>query len=72
MDGPFTESKELVAGYTLIQVGLRAEALRWAERFPNPGDTDGEIEVRQLFELDDFQPSEAIERFREMRLDRHV
>jgi hypothetical protein len=68
IDGPFTESKELVAGYTLIQVKSREEAMEWARRFPNPAGEgrEGEIEVRQLFELDDFEPSEAVERFREM------
>jgi len=68
VDGPFTESKELVAGYTLIQVKSREEAKEWARRFPNPAGEgkDGEIEVRQLFELEDFAPSQAIERFREM------
>jgi hypothetical protein len=67
-DGPFTESKELIAGYTLIQVKSRAEALEWTKRFPNPvGEgLDAEIEVRQLFELEDFGPSEAVDRFREM------
>jgi len=53
-DGPFTEAKELVAGYTLIQVKSREEALEWARRFPNPGLTDGEIEVRQLYEPEDL------------------
>jgi hypothetical protein len=68
VDGPFTETKELIAGYTLIQVRSREEAMEWARRFPNPagGDKDGEIEVRQLFELEDFTPSESIDRFREM------
>ena len=66
VDGPFTETKELIAGYTLIQVKSREEALEWARRFPNPALGDGEIEVRQLFELDDFEPSPAIERFREL------
>jgi len=68
IDGPFAESKELVAGYTLIQVKSREEALEWARRFPNPAGAGkaGEIEVRQLFELDDFGPSEAADRFREM------
>jgi hypothetical protein len=66
IDGPFAETKELVAGYTLIQVKSREEALQWTQRFPNPANVDGEIEVRQLFELDDFAPSEVIERFREM------
>ena len=67
-DGPFAETKELVAGYTLIQVKSRAEALEWAKRFPNRAGEgkEAEIEVRQLFELEDFGPSEAIERFREL------
>lgn len=68
VDGPFSEAKELVAGYTLIQVKSRAEALEWARRFPNPHDEDGEIEIRQLFELEDFTQGEAIERFREMEM----
>ena len=68
IDGPFTEAKELVAGYTLIQVKSREEALEWARRFPNPALADGEIEVRQLYELDDFGPSEAVERFRKLDL----
>ena len=68
VDGPFTESKELVAGYTVIQVRSRDEALEWTRRFPNPmGENgDAEIEVRQLFELDDFSPSEAVGRFGEV------
>jgi hypothetical protein len=67
-DGPFAEAKELVAGYTLIQVKSREEAMEWTRRYPNPaiGGGEGEIEVRQLFELEDFGPSEAVERFREM------
>jgi hypothetical protein len=68
IDGPFTESKELIAGYTMIQVKSREEAMEWTRRFPNPAvdGKEGEIEVRQLFELEDFGPSETIERFREM------
>jgi hypothetical protein len=68
IDGPFAETKELIAGYTLIQVTSREEAVEWARRFPNPSIDRGkaEIEVRQLFELEDFGPSEAVERFREM------
>ncbi len=68
VDGPFTESKELIAGYTLIQVKSREEALEWAKRFPAPfGEhTDCEIEVRQLYEIEDFGPSEAAERFRDL------
>jgi hypothetical protein len=58
LDGPFTESKELLAGYTLIQVRSRDEAIEWSRRFPNPT-PDGsacEIEVLQLFEAEDFAP----------------
>ena len=68
VDGPFAETKELVAGYTLIQAKSREEAIEWTRRFPNPSidGKAGEIEVRQLFELEDFGESEAVERFREM------
>ena len=68
IDGPFAETKELIAGYTMIQVKSREEAIAWTKRFPNPAGTGklGEIEVRQLFELEDFGPSEAIERLREI------
>jgi hypothetical protein len=68
VDGPFTEAKELIAGYTLIQVKSREEALEWARRFPNPSidGKEAEIEVRQLYELDDFAPSAARERLREL------
>lgn len=67
-DGPFPETKELIAGYTIIEVGSREEAIEWARRFPNPAGPDGtaEIEVRQLFELDDFEQGPAIERFRKL------
>jgi hypothetical protein len=56
IDGPFTESKELIAGYTLIQVRSRDEALEWTRRFPNPvGEgLSAEIEVRPLYEEADF------------------
>ncbi len=68
IDGPFTEAKELIAGYTLIQVKSREEALEWTIRFPNPvGEGQpAEIEVRQLYELEDFSPSDAISRFRDI------
>ncbi|MGH8697097.1 MAG: YciI family protein, partial [Burkholderiales bacterium] len=67
-DGPFAETKELIAGYTLIQAKSREEALEWAKRFPNPagGGKECEIEVRQLFELEDFGSSEALDRFRDI------
>jgi len=72
IDGPFAETKELIAGYTIIQAKSRQEAIEWTKRFPNPaGDgKEAEIEVRQLFELEDFGPSEAVERFREMEVAR--
>ena len=70
IDGPFAESKELICGYTLIQTKSREEAVEWARRMPNPYGkrVDGEIEVRQLYELDDFEPGDAVERFRKMDL----
>ena len=68
VDGPFAETKELVAGYTIIQAKSREEAIEWTRRFPNPAVDGGEaeIEVRQFFELEDFAPSESIGRFREI------
>jgi hypothetical protein len=67
IDGPFTESKELIAGYWLIQVKSKEEAVAWALRAPNPHPEGAEtnIELRQLFELDDFAPSEAVEKMRD-------
>lgn len=72
VDGPFAETKELIAGYTLIQVRSRDEALEWTRRFPAPfgAEMDCEIEVRPLFELDDLTPSDAVERFRELHVGR--
>ena len=69
IDGPFAETKELVAGYTLIQVRSREEALEWSRRFPNPvgPGQDAEIEVRQLYELEDFNAPEPLtDRFRDI------
>jgi hypothetical protein len=54
IDGPFTESKELIAGYWLIQVNSIEEAIEWVKRCPNPTGTESEIEIRQVFELADF------------------
>jgi hypothetical protein len=64
-DGPFTEAKELIAGYTIIQVRSRDEALAWTKRFPNPmgENAQAEIEVRQLYEPGDFGPDTEVERF---------
>lgn len=62
--------EELIAGYTLIQVRTREEAQEWTRRFPNPAIDGGEaeIEVRQLFELEDFGAGDAVERFRELEI----
>ncbi|MEO6972477.1 MAG: YciI family protein [Rhodoferax sp.] len=67
VDGSFAEAKELIAGFTTIQVRSREEALEWSRRFPNPvgENAPAVIEVRQLYELDDFAPSAQVERFRE-------
>jgi hypothetical protein len=72
VDGPFTETKELIAGYTLIQVRSREEALEWSRRFPNPAGRGKQavIELRQLIELDEFPPSDALDRFKQMDADK--
>ncbi|MFG0230392.1 YciI family protein [Achromobacter sp. 413638] len=67
LDGPFAETKELIAGYTMIQARSREEAMQWALRFPSPFPGQPcSVEVRQLYELEDFAPSPAIERFRDI------
>ena len=68
IDGPFAETKELIAGYTLIQVQSLQEAIEWTKRFPNPAEQGGEaqIEVRPLYELEDFGDSATLDRFREL------
>ncbi|MBX9846339.1 MAG: YciI family protein [Xanthobacteraceae bacterium] len=67
IDGPFAETKELIAGYWLIQVKSKEEAIEWMKRCPNPHNEDGEIEIRQVFELDDFTPGDAIEHHRALQ-----
>lgn len=54
MDGPFTEAKELVAGYWVIEVKSREEAVEWVKRIPAPHDIEFDVEVRQVFEAEDF------------------
>jgi hypothetical protein len=63
IDGPFAETKELIAGYWLIKVNSKEEAIEWAKRCPSPhgGAAEGQIELRQLFELEDFGPCPGIE-----------
>jgi len=53
-DGPFTEAKELIAGFWLIEVKSKDEAIEWVKRCPNPTGTESEIEIRQVFEAADF------------------
>ena len=67
IDGPFAETKELIAGFTMIEVNSKEEAIDWVKRWP-PRDGDGEVEleIRQVFELDDFAPGGAVERHREL------
>jgi hypothetical protein len=56
IDGPFTEAKELIAGFWLIPVKSKEEAVEWVKRCPNPLEGDAEIEIRQVFEASDFGP----------------
>lgn len=67
-DGPFAETKELIAGYWIIKVNSREEAIDWARRIPPPHGEgeETEVEIRQIFELDDFAPSWAIEQHRRL------
>src|SRR4026207_1879985 len=57
IDGPFAETKELVAGYWLWKVKSKEEAIEWVKRCPNPTGADAEIEIRQVFEAEDFGPA---------------
>jgi hypothetical protein len=67
IDGPFAETKELIAGYWIIKADSLAEAIAWATRAPNPsGNEESEIEIRQFFEMEDFAPSPAVERALEL------
>lgn len=66
VDGPFSETKELIAGYWIIQVKNKAEAVEWMMRCPNPYNEDGVIELRQFFELEDFGESPAIDHHRQV------
>ena len=66
VDGPFAETKELIAGFWLIQVKSKQEAIEWIKRCPNPHEGESEIEIRQIFELEDFGDSEAVEHHRRL------
>lgn len=54
VDGPFAETNELIAGFWMIQVESKEEAIEWVKRCPSPPDGEAEIEIRQVFEADDF------------------
>jgi hypothetical protein len=73
LDGPFAEAKELIAGFWMIQVKSKEEAIEWAKRVPfgvNPETAgEGEIELRQVFELDDFGPCPAVEAMRKLGME---
>ncbi|MDM0115590.1 YciI family protein [Variovorax sp. J22R133] len=56
VDGPFAEAKELIAGYWIFQVKSREEAIEWVRKCPNPFEGESEIEIRQVYELEDFGP----------------
>ena len=56
IDGPFTETKELIAGFSILQVKSLAEAIEWVKRAPNCQTGDYEVEIRQVFEMEDFAP----------------
>jgi len=56
IDGPFTETKELIAGFSILQVKSLAEAIEWVKRAPNCQAGDYEVEIRQVFEMEDFAP----------------
>jgi len=73
VDGPFTETKELVAGYTIIDCKSKEEAVAWTKRFPNPSVDGGagEIEVRPFFALEDFEQGPGVEKARELGLQRN-
>jgi hypothetical protein len=61
VQGPFPETSSLVAGYWIINVKSKAEAIEWMMRCPNPHEEDGDIEIRQMFEMEDFGDSPAVE-----------
>jgi hypothetical protein len=54
IEGPFPESKDLIAGFWIFQVNSKQEAIEWVKRCPNPTGEESEIEIRQIFETDDF------------------
>jgi hypothetical protein len=67
VDGPFAETKELIAGYCIIQAKSKEEAIEWVKRAPAPDgeNAEAEIEIRQLFDPEDFEPGEMADRWKE-------
>lgn len=73
VDGPFAESKELIAGFWMWQVKSMEEAVEWARRIPNPEGEHGEVELRQVFEAEDFGEAYTPElRERDAQLDKTI
>ena len=66
IDGPFAETKELIAGYWVIEVKSKEEALEWAKRIPAEECEVGEVELRPFYELEDFAPGAAVEAAKEL------
>jgi hypothetical protein len=68
IDGPFAETKELIAGYSIIQVKSLEEAIEWVRRAPcSKSAEEAEVEIRQFFEAEDFTPSEAVDQTLELK-----
>jgi hypothetical protein len=67
VDGPFAEAKELIAGFWIWQCKSKEEAIEWVKRCPNPTEGESEIEIRQVFELEDFEAGPGVEIHRELR-----
>ena len=67
VDGPFAETKELIAGFWILQCKSKEECIEWVKRCPNPFDGESEIEIRQVFELEDFGQSPAVEHHQQLR-----
>jgi hypothetical protein len=66
-DGPFTEAKELVAGFWILQCKSKEECIEWVKRCPNPMEGESEIEIRQIFEAEEFGSPEIAKRENELR-----
>jgi hypothetical protein len=72
IDGPFTEAKELVAGYWVLQCKSLAECIEWVKRCPNPMNEDSDVEIRQMAELEDFPTANAETIERAARIDQQL